>query len=156
MLSVYPNGSLFPSAQPQRLKFDELGDSANAVQRFTKLAIRSGKTAIRLQCTVPTWGASDSTTYFDLHDLHDLRSRLLVFIHDLLHSLRASGISASYSLRLVPANSPLCTICVLPSAGSLQVINSDALSKVLAQDDALFKRKQVVLVDLEDPWLILT
>src|ERR1700676_326631 len=29
----------------------------------------------------------------DLHDLHDLRARFLVFIHSLLESLRASGVS---------------------------------------------------------------
>jgi hypothetical protein len=29
----------------------------------------------------------------DLHDLHDLRARLLVFIHSLLESLRESGVS---------------------------------------------------------------
>jgi len=31
-------------------------------------------------------------TGLDLHDLHDLRSRILLFIHDLLESLRAAGV----------------------------------------------------------------
>lgn len=29
----------------------------------------------------------------DLHDLHDLRSRSLLFVHNLVESLRASGVS---------------------------------------------------------------
>lgn len=32
----------------------------------------------------------------DLHDLHDLRARFLVFIHSLLESLSASGVSVGY------------------------------------------------------------
>jgi hypothetical protein len=31
-------------------------------------------------------------TGLDLHDLHDLRSRILLFIHNLLESLRSAGV----------------------------------------------------------------
>lgn len=63
--------------------------------------------SVRLHCTIPTWcPASDICKTFwpkidillshiddDLHDLHDFRTRFLVFIHSLLESLRASGVS---------------------------------------------------------------
>ena len=64
----------------------------------------------------------------DLHDLHDLRARFLVFIHSLLESLRASGVSVGYHLKtclkhiyfqipasyvLVPMSSPICLVCAL-------------------------------------------
>jgi hypothetical protein len=68
--------------------------------------------SVRLYCTVPTWspssdicmhlrlassyrgegGINDGTLGIDLHDLYTLRSRSLHFIHDLVNSLRESGV----------------------------------------------------------------
>ena len=84
----------------------------------------------------------------DLHDHQELRSKFLLFIHDLLQSLRSSGvsffsyaslpqyfgshdmclfcircnqISASYSL--APSSSSLCLVCLKP-------INVDVLQQI--------------------------
>jgi hypothetical protein len=64
--------------------------------------------SVRLYCTVPTWSPSSdicmelrsASPYridagipgIDLHDLNTLRSRSLHFIHDLVNSLRESGV----------------------------------------------------------------
>lgn len=71
----------------------------------------------------------------DLYDLQALRTRSLVFIHDLVEALRASGVSPiievlhsvltealffflarqiAASYRLQPSNCPLCVVCALP------------------------------------------
>lgn len=36
---------------------------------------------------------TDRLIGLDLHDLHDLRNRLIVFVHELLKVLRANGVS---------------------------------------------------------------
>ncbi|OAX30793.1 hypothetical protein K503DRAFT_166743 [Rhizopogon vinicolor AM-OR11-026] len=36
--------------------------------------------SVHLHCSVPMW-SSPSDTCLDLHNLHDLRSRILLFIH---------------------------------------------------------------------------
>jgi hypothetical protein len=64
--------------------------------------------SVRLYCTVPTWSPSSNICMelrtvsphiidtdilgVDLHDLNALRSRSLHFIHDLVNSLRESGV----------------------------------------------------------------
>jgi hypothetical protein len=64
--------------------------------------------SVRLYCTVPTWSPSSDICMewrsvsphtidtgipgIDLHDLNTLRSRSLHFIHDLVNSLRESGV----------------------------------------------------------------
>jgi hypothetical protein len=84
-----------------------------------RLVLQSGKSAVRLYCTVPTWSSSSDICMFpwpsvnyvspipksglDLHDLHELRSRFLLFIHDLLQSLRSSGVRLSISTVLLDA-----------------------------------------------------
>lgn len=68
--------------------------------------------SVRLYCTVPTWSPSSDIcmewrsvsphiidhgiTGIDLHDLNTLRSRSLHFIHDLVNSLRESGVSRKF------------------------------------------------------------
>jgi hypothetical protein len=118
--------------------------------------LQSGNSAVRLHGTVPTWSSSSDICMFpllfnfmpliqksglDLHDLHELRSRFLLFIHDLLQSLRSSGVRpsrsknlfemylpcrqvvASYSL--APSSSSLCLVCALPPGlGTSQVTAS--------------------------------
>ncbi|PPQ69640.1 hypothetical protein CVT26_001516 [Gymnopilus dilepis] len=114
---------------------------------FTDLAVRSGMSSIRLHCAIPTW-SSPTDTCDDLHDLHELRSRFLLFIHDLLQSLRASGISASYSL--TPSNASLGFICEKP-------INTAAITEGLQKGNLKLTREQAGLVDWNGvPCLILT
>ncbi|KZT30579.1 hypothetical protein NEOLEDRAFT_1126169 [Neolentinus lepideus HHB14362 ss-1] len=112
----------------------------------------SGVDSVKLHCTVPTW-CSSSDTCLDLHDLHDLRSRALIFIHDLTASLRTSGISASY--RLAPCNSSLCVVCPLSSKRDVNKVKMAAFRAV--QHAKHLEREKVLLVDLEDgPALIIT
>ncbi|KAF8168099.1 hypothetical protein B0H34DRAFT_684208 [Crassisporium funariophilum] len=157
MLSVYSQPPSLSSKDifDQRVQFNELGNMHDAIDSFTKLIVRSGKVAIRLHCTVPTWSCSTETC-LDLHDLHELRSRFLLFIHELLQSLRSSGISASYSL--APSSSSLCLVCALPPKADAKntSIDIDILQKDPHFNHKL-KREQVVLVDLKDgPCLIIT
>ena len=73
------------------------------------LAVDSGKATIRLRCTIPTWSSATDTCSLmhhgfavfywckdspgvDLYDLHELKSRALDLIHELLLSLRSSGV----------------------------------------------------------------
>ncbi|KAF8807405.1 hypothetical protein BYT27DRAFT_7241962 [Phlegmacium glaucopus] len=112
MLSVYPQMSVSTKDTCQQQgQMNELEDFQRAIDSFTKLIMCSGTSAIRLHCAVPTWSCSTETCV-DLHDLHELRSRFLIFIHNLIQSLRSSGISASYSL--APSSSSRCLICALP------------------------------------------
>ena len=41
----------------------------------------------------------------DLHDLHDLRTRSLLFVHNLVESLRAAGVSPRLSRPFPPPES---------------------------------------------------
>ncbi|KAI0033183.1 hypothetical protein K488DRAFT_48261, partial [Vararia minispora EC-137] len=107
---------------------------------------------VQLYCTVPTWTPS-SDICIDLHDLHDLRSRSLVFIHDLVKSLRASGVPASYTLS--PSDSPLCLVCASHASldkRKVQMSAYEAYEKVKPS-----AREKVLLVDLQDgPALVIT
>ncbi|KAF8216244.1 hypothetical protein K438DRAFT_1705306 [Mycena galopus ATCC 62051] len=90
------------------VNFTELGPPSDAVEPFKQLILRSHTSDLRLSCTVPTWSPS-SDNCLDLHDLHQLRTKFLVFIHDLVQALRSSGIAASYVL--VPSSSSRCIMC---------------------------------------------
>ncbi|KZT44373.1 hypothetical protein SISSUDRAFT_1123910 [Sistotremastrum suecicum HHB10207 ss-3] len=88
-----------------------------------RTVVKSGST-VRVLCTVPTWTPS-SPTFTDLHDLHNLRSRSLVFIHELLSALRAAGIQASYIL--APSDLPIVLIRTLPAdryTGSQEAVDT--------------------------------
>ncbi|KDR84989.1 hypothetical protein GALMADRAFT_233523 [Galerina marginata CBS 339.88] len=129
------------------MQLSELGNLGDAIRSFTDLTVNSGTTSVRLHCTIPTWSSSTDTC-LDLHDLHDLRSRFLLFIHDLLQSLRSSGISASYSL--APSSSSLCLICQKP-------IDTASVVDKLYETNNKLKRDQAALVDLNGvPCLIIT
>jgi len=137
------------SVQPFHLA--ELDNLRDAVEPFTKMISRHGDT-VRLHCTIPTWCPA-SDTYDDLHDLHDLRARLLVFIHSLLESLRESGIPASYAL--APSGSPLCLICALHPDLSASEAKSAAIE--VFQNANYGKKDNVLLGELEHgPVLIIT
>ncbi|KAJ6575113.1 hypothetical protein B0H19DRAFT_1127217 [Mycena capillaripes] len=124
--------------------FIELGPPSDAVEPFKQLVLRSHTSDLRLYCTVPTWSSS-SDHCLDLHDLHQLRSKFLVFIHDLVQALRSSGISASYVL--VPSSSSRCILC----AGGC----TDLASAVdVLQKTPLENRGNVLLVDLGCPCVI--
>ena len=135
-----------------KIQLNELGTTCDSVEPFTQLILRSGKPAVRLHCTVPTWSPS-SDICLDLHDLHELRSRSLLFIHDVLHSLRSSGVSASYCL--APSDSPLCLVCALtPGLGASQITSS---AHDLIKDAQLREKEHVLLADLESgPCLVIT
>ncbi|KIK93737.1 hypothetical protein PAXRUDRAFT_828651 [Paxillus rubicundulus Ve08.2h10] len=135
----------------QDLHLNELGNLTDAVEPFAKLVGRSG-CSVRLHCSVPMWCPSSDTCY-DLHDLHDLRSRSLLFIHDLLESLRSDGISASY--RLAPSNSSSCFICALPTELSVPKLRTTMVE--ILQNIKINSREKVFLADLEyGPALIIS
>ncbi|KAF8509807.1 hypothetical protein JB92DRAFT_3119520 [Gautieria morchelliformis] len=82
----------------------ECSDLQSAAVSFVNLLASRPERAVCLHCTVPTWSAS-SENCTDLHDLHELRSRSLVFVHDLCNKLGAAGIQVSY--RLAPSHTSL-------------------------------------------------
>ncbi|KJA29241.1 hypothetical protein HYPSUDRAFT_61271 [Hypholoma sublateritium FD-334 SS-4] len=147
MISVFPQSATLSQKDTpfQQAKPQELGSLHDAVASFTKLTLGSGTNSVRLYCTIPTWNSSDMC--LDLYDHQELRSRFLLFIHDLLQSLRSLGISASYSL--APSSSSLCLVCHKP-------IDVDVLQQLQDSKENL-KREQVTLVDLNSgPCLIIT
>ncbi|KAJ8595867.1 hypothetical protein M405DRAFT_782367 [Rhizopogon salebrosus TDB-379] len=152
MISVVPRSFSMPSpSAKEELQLNELGSLADAVEPFARLVSQTGR-SVRLHCSVPMW-SSPSDTCLDLHDLHDLRSRILLFIHDLLESLRAAGIPASY--RLAPSNSSLCFICALPTELSAPKVRSAAVE--VLQNAKIHTREKVLLADLEcGPALIIS
>jgi len=152
MLSVISSLPAASTCHPAVQKLGDLYDSVDSVQSFTKLVLQSGKSAVRLYCTVPTWSSS-SDTCLDLHDLHELQSRFLLLIHDLLQSLRSSGVVASYSL--APSNSPLCLVCALPPGSGTSQVTASAVSMLKNTDTK--KRGNVLLGQLEHgPCLVIT
>ncbi|KAL0951190.1 hypothetical protein HGRIS_007918 [Hohenbuehelia grisea] len=169
MVSLMPSTSLTPLevAQP---RLNEVGNLREAIEPLKELVLRSHNSSIHLHCTVPTWCHSSSTC-FDLHDLHERRSNFLVFIHDVLQSLRASGVSlsllclvgpsskrplqinASYSL--TPSDSSLCLACALPP----NLGPSEARTAVvdLLQSSNLSANSHVLLADMKHgPCLIVS
>jgi hypothetical protein len=94
--------------------FNELECLEDAVQTFTQVLVESGSSAVRLHCSIPTWSPG-SNLCLDLHDLNHLRTKSLVLIHDLVKSLRSSGVFATYAL--APAHSPVCLVCASSSPG---------------------------------------
>ncbi|KAH9937705.1 uncharacterized protein B0H18DRAFT_971884 [Fomitopsis serialis] len=129
--------------EPQDVELNELGDLQDALEPFAQLIRKSGH-SVRLHCTIPT--ACPSSSCYDLYDLHDLRTRSLLFVHNLVETLRASGIPASY--RLQPSNCHLCLICALPTgldAGRMKA------AAVAAVEKAHFEcREKALLADLQD------
>ncbi|THH21553.1 hypothetical protein EW146_g13 [Bondarzewia mesenterica] len=139
--------------KPYDSPYLQLGNVHDALKPITELLSRSfHDQAIRLYCTVPTWAPS-SDICIDLHDLHDLRSRSLLFIHELVESLRASGVSASYTL--APSNSSLCLVCA-----SHSVLNKSRVEECAREAFEKTKpcaREKVHLVQLKDgPALVIT
>ncbi|TFK57083.1 hypothetical protein OE88DRAFT_91830 [Heliocybe sulcata] len=134
------------------VQLHELGTVEDALEYLSKMVSSSGGESVRLHCTVPTWCPS-SDTCLDLHDLHDLRSRALMFIHNLTESLRSSGISASY--RLAPCNSSLCVVCPISSKHDVNKVKVAAFRAV--EHTKHLEREKVLLADLEyGPALIIT
>ncbi|KAF8581631.1 hypothetical protein K439DRAFT_1353280 [Ramaria rubella] len=89
------------------------------------VASRPGR-AVRLHCTVPTWSTS-SDICTDLHDLQELRSRSLVFVHDLCRKLGSAGIQVSY--RLAPSHTSMVLLRALPEDRVSVQEESDALEQ---------------------------
>ncbi|KAG5731733.1 hypothetical protein E4T56_gene838 [Termitomyces sp. T112] len=144
MVSVLPTdipslskGILQPKA------FCELANLSDSVEPFTQSIMRLGKTDIQLHCAVPTWSSS-SDRCLDLHDLHELRTRFLTFIHNVIRSLRTLGVLATY--RLAPSSSPLCFVCAVVAG----LESSQVTAKVCDQlmNTTLGKRENI-LVDLQ-------
>ncbi|KAI0365261.1 hypothetical protein BV20DRAFT_1028434 [Pilatotrama ljubarskyi] len=155
MMSVMPSSAVHiplhrdVQRSTKDVEFSELGNLDEAVEPFAQL-IRKSARAVRLHCTIPT-GCPSSATCVDLHDLHDLRSRSLLFVHNLVESLRASGISASY--RLQPANCPMCLICALPSGLDASKVRAAAFAAV--QNAKLDLKGKALLADLEDGYALI-
>ncbi|KAJ6519817.1 hypothetical protein C8R45DRAFT_36701 [Mycena sanguinolenta] len=64
---------------------------ASSYSHSERLILRTHASDLRLYCTVPTWSPS-SDICLDLHDLHSLRTKFLLLIHDLVRALRSSGV----------------------------------------------------------------
>ncbi|OSD03424.1 hypothetical protein PYCCODRAFT_1466810 [Trametes coccinea BRFM310] len=134
----------------QDVEFSELGNLDEAVEPFAQL-IRKSARSVRLHCTIPTGCPPSSATYADLHDLHDLRSRSLVFVHNLVETLRASGVAASY--RLQPASCQMCLVCALPSGLDATKVRAAAFAAV--QNANLDLKEKALLADLEDGFALI-
>ncbi|KAJ6509534.1 hypothetical protein C8R47DRAFT_30599 [Mycena vitilis] len=130
-----------PIHDDRSVAFIELGPSSDAVEPFKQLILQSHIADLRLYCTVPT----GSDNCLDLHDLHQLRSKFLVFIHNLVQTLRSSGMTVSYVL--VPSSSSRCIMC----AGGC----TDLASAVdIMQKTPLENRQNVLYADLGCPCAI--
>ncbi|KAI8995641.1 hypothetical protein BD414DRAFT_247634 [Trametes punicea] len=155
MMSVMPSSGvhmpmhLDTKGASQDVEFNELGNLNEAVEPFAQL-IRKSARSVRLHCTIPT-GCPSSATCADLHDLHDLRARSLMFVHNLVETLRASGIAASY--RLQPASCPMCLICALPSGLDASKVRAAAFAAV--QNAKLDLKEKALLADLEDGYALI-
>ncbi|KAJ7487597.1 hypothetical protein B0H11DRAFT_2230344 [Mycena galericulata] len=144
-----PLPSLDQHVHVQRpVTFTELGAPSDAVEPFKQLIMRSHASDLRLACTVPTWSSS-SDNCLDLHDLHQLRTKFLVFIHDLVQSLRSSGVAASYVL--VPSSSSRCILC---AGGCTELASAVALLQRTPLEQE--HEHSVLLADIGCPCLIIT
>ncbi|KAF9526484.1 hypothetical protein CPB83DRAFT_857891 [Crepidotus variabilis] len=148
MLSVLAQPHVFPSTSDNgkhRLELNEPGNLEDAVASFTNMIVGSGHAVVRLYCSVPTW-SSATDTCLDLHDLHELKSKALLCVHDSLQSLRSSGVSASYSL--APLSSSLSVVSQRP-------ISLELLKKAQISSGQL-KRGKTVVVNIDGaPCLVL-
>ncbi|EJD03958.1 uncharacterized protein FOMMEDRAFT_167251 [Fomitiporia mediterranea MF3/22] len=118
-VSVASSSICLPKPLPKSHRADacveEVVAVEDSVQPFKQMTAKTNRSSLRLVCTVPTWSPSPMHC-LDLHDLHDLRNRSIVFVHELLKLLRASGIEASY--RLIPSNMDLATISISTTENS--------------------------------------
>ncbi|KAF9652011.1 hypothetical protein BDM02DRAFT_3184007 [Thelephora ganbajun] len=157
MISVLTQSSSTPSpfpqsASPQPPNLSELVSIQDAIEPFASLYRHTGQ-SVRLNCIVPTCYPRDA--YYDLHDLHDIQSRSLVYLHNLVEALRAAGIPTSY--KLSPSVTPLsmCLVFAIPPG-------SDPLKAKMTVCDAVrsantFPREKVLIASLENgPALIIT
>ncbi|TFK30443.1 hypothetical protein FA15DRAFT_662396 [Coprinopsis marcescibilis] len=134
MLSMYSQSTPFTDNFQTRMKTQDshissltLSSFQDAIEPFTKQVLKRHETSTRLLCTIPTWGSSPDNCW-DLHDLQNLRSKFLVFVHELLKSLQEAGMEASYSL--APSSSCQGIICALPSNISLNRVVIDEVEKI--------------------------
>lgn len=132
--------------QPRDVELNELCDLQDAVEPFAKMIQQSARSsrAVRLHCSVPT--LANPSTSFDLHDLHDLQTRSLLFVHNLVETLKASGIPASYRLQLTSC--PLSLVCALPPDLDASKMKAAALAAV--QESHLRLKGKALLADLKD------
>ncbi|KIY71622.1 hypothetical protein CYLTODRAFT_418689 [Cylindrobasidium torrendii FP15055 ss-10] len=157
MVSVLPRTSVIPTQDLDSAQlhcpFNELGNNlTDAVEPFTRAIQKSGLASVKLYCAVPTW-APPNDPCFDLHDLHELRGRCILFLHEMLQSLRLSGMQVTYNL--VPCEYALCLI----SASAPDVAGSQVKSCALdlLRDSQSIKRENIILAQLSSyPSLIIT
>ncbi|KAL5518943.1 hypothetical protein ACEPAH_626 [Sanghuangporus vaninii] len=132
-VSIASSSGVLPQRLPTRrrgyARTEEVSNAEDVVSSFEQVTAKVHGQSLRLLCTVPTWSSSPMHC-LDLHDLHDLRNRSIVFVHDLLKLLRASGIQATY--RLVPSSVDLATISISASETPKQQppIDHDLLATV--------------------------
>ncbi|KIY52726.1 hypothetical protein FISHEDRAFT_55710 [Fistulina hepatica ATCC 64428] len=139
-------------ASSSSLSFNEMPSLSDAVKSFQQLLTRSDA-PVHLQCIIPTW-CPMSGNCLDMHDLHQLRARALLFTHDLLQSLRASGVHATYSL--VPSSSTsVSVISARRPTARTAAFNVASISEL---PTSLIKtKKNVLMLDLDDvPSIVIT
>lgn len=129
----------------KNIELNELGNLQEALELFAAKLISQSGSSVRLHCTVPTM-CMPSDEYVDLHDLQALRNRSLLFVHDLVEALRASGITASY--RLQPSSCPMCLVCALPP--DLDANKVKAAAQAAVENAHICIREKALLADLED------
>ncbi|KAH8120323.1 hypothetical protein DFH11DRAFT_1539486 [Phellopilus nigrolimitatus] len=90
-------------------RIEEVTSVDDSLQQFKQMMSSTDRPYLSLHCTVPTWSTSPMHCV-DLHELYDLRNRSILFLHELLRSLRSIGVQATY--RLIPSNLDLATISI--------------------------------------------
>ncbi|TDL28433.1 hypothetical protein BD410DRAFT_780935 [Rickenella mellea] len=132
---------------------EELSRAKDALEPFKQMIVSAGQPFVRLHCTIPTW-CSSSGHCVDLHDLHDLRSRSLLLLHDLLNALRSAGIQANY--QLVPSDTDLVVIRVISPAFEAPVVPSQNTVDILSKAHACGRDKALLAVTDEGPMVVIT
>lgn len=110
---------------------EEVFGVEDSVESFKRLLGNKERPSLRLSCTIPSWSSSP-THCLDLYDLQDLRNRSIIFLHELLRSLRASGVQATY--RLIPSNMDLVTISTSLSDNYRPNVDDDLIATVQMSD----------------------
>ncbi|KAL5535524.1 hypothetical protein ACEPAF_3618 [Sanghuangporus sanghuang] len=155
-VSIASSSGVLPQRLPTRrrgyARTEEVSNAEDVASSFEQVTAKVNGQSLRLLCTVPTWSSSPMHC-LDLHDLHDLRNRSIVFVHELLKLLRASGIQATY--RLVPSSVDLATISISASeTSSKQQLPIDHDLLATAQDTE--HGKTLLARTREGPVIIMT
>ncbi|KZW02508.1 hypothetical protein EXIGLDRAFT_759997 [Exidia glandulosa HHB12029] len=133
-----------PSTSSSTARFQQFDDYHSALEPFSKLVLASTsptRAAVRIHCTVPTW--TPDCHSLSLDDVHELRTRALYFIHNLLNKLRAAGVQATY--QLAPACGSSVALRALPLSARSPSPTSSACSSTT--DDTLRDKALMASID---------